>query len=510
MRCLGGFEVRYDDRPVTGFESQKVRALLAYLACHRDRALRRDHLAGLLWPEKSEEAARRNLRQAIYNLKRAWPADAPPVSGGRGELRLNPELDCWLDVEAFERARRRGLPKGNVEPHYLGEAAELYRGDFLHGFLVRDSSELEHWLLSEQGRLREGAIETFQTLVESYLARGELRLGTRYADRLLAIDPLSEAAYRYYRELEASWQAALAGNTRLTLVAGEPGVGKSRLVRAFLDAVTSRTETAVLEGRCDDTLAIAYQPIAEVLRNLLTSEACEPALAAAPPTMLGELARLVPELRELEPACPRLPPITDPAALERLYEAVAGGLPVAVAEWINFLWDEGSLVYEGGRWRLASPLTVPAAPASLENLTLMRLRRMPSSTRRLATQGAVVGQRFDTELLRLAADEHQTVVDVGVRLLVEHWLVRLDRRGLGPGLRVPLRGRPARRGAACRRDRGPLFRPRSGGGRRGDPHHPRRGRRRALAPPARWHRGRSRRVGESPRGRGFALTPRVV
>ena len=52
IRLLGGFEVRRGDTVLRGFESQKVRALLAYLACHADQAQSRTHLAGLLWPEE--------------------------------------------------------------------------------------------------------------------------------------------------------------------------------------------------------------------------------------------------------------------------------------------------------------------------------------------------------------------------------------------------------------------------------------------------------------------------
>ena len=66
---FGGFSVSLDDQPVTGFESDKVRALLAYLATEGDRPQRRETLAALLWPELPEHRARHNLRQALFNLR---------------------------------------------------------------------------------------------------------------------------------------------------------------------------------------------------------------------------------------------------------------------------------------------------------------------------------------------------------------------------------------------------------------------------------------------------------
>ena len=71
ISLLGTFQVTLDDRPVTNFVTDKTRALLAYLAVERDRPHRRESLAGLLWPDQPDQDARRNLRQALFNLRQA-------------------------------------------------------------------------------------------------------------------------------------------------------------------------------------------------------------------------------------------------------------------------------------------------------------------------------------------------------------------------------------------------------------------------------------------------------
>ena len=48
LSLLGTFQVTLDGQQVTGFKSDKVRALLAYLAVETDRPHRREVLAGLL------------------------------------------------------------------------------------------------------------------------------------------------------------------------------------------------------------------------------------------------------------------------------------------------------------------------------------------------------------------------------------------------------------------------------------------------------------------------------
>jgi DNA-binding SARP family transcriptional activator len=69
VSLLGSFQATLDERPITGFESNKVRALLAYLAIESDRPHSRDELIGLLWPDQPDAAARANLRQALANLR---------------------------------------------------------------------------------------------------------------------------------------------------------------------------------------------------------------------------------------------------------------------------------------------------------------------------------------------------------------------------------------------------------------------------------------------------------
>lgn len=70
LGLLGPFQVLLDGQPVTAFESNKVRALLAYLASESTRAQLRERLAALLWPDWPQQSTMSNLRYALADLRK--------------------------------------------------------------------------------------------------------------------------------------------------------------------------------------------------------------------------------------------------------------------------------------------------------------------------------------------------------------------------------------------------------------------------------------------------------
>jgi DNA-binding SARP family transcriptional activator len=69
---LGGLHLAVGGRPLVELTSLKARALLAYLAV-TGAAQSRSALAGLLWSDLPEEAARTNLRVVLAKLRRVLP-----------------------------------------------------------------------------------------------------------------------------------------------------------------------------------------------------------------------------------------------------------------------------------------------------------------------------------------------------------------------------------------------------------------------------------------------------
>lgn len=128
--------------------------------------------------------------------------------------------------------------------------------------------------------------------------------------------------------LRQLWKEAVAGERRVALIAGEPGVGKTRLA-AELAAEIQGERATVLAGRCDEDLGVPYQPFVEALRHFVdhTVELDERLGRYG-----GELTRLVPELSDRVAGLPS-PLSSDPETERyRLFDSVAAWLATVSAD----------------------------------------------------------------------------------------------------------------------------------------------------------------------------------
>ncbi len=92
IHLLGQFQVSLNGESVSSFVSDKARALLAYLAVEGDHPQRRDILAHLLWPNKTDNRARANLRQVLANLRKVigdLQADPPCLLATYQDIKSN-------------------------------------------------------------------------------------------------------------------------------------------------------------------------------------------------------------------------------------------------------------------------------------------------------------------------------------------------------------------------------------------------------------------------------------
>lgn len=203
LLLLGPFQALVDGEPAR-FRSDKVRALLAYLALSPDQPHRRETLAALLWPDMPDSVAHNNLRKSLHRLKESLGDTAAEslLTVDRQSVQLNSGV---ARVDASTLLQRVATCESHAHRHLftcqecldrLNEAQALYRGELLAGFAVSDSLGFEEWLALQRERLLQRVLVALYNLAEAYTERGEPALAGRFAARQIALEPWREEAYR--------------------------------------------------------------------------------------------------------------------------------------------------------------------------------------------------------------------------------------------------------------------------------------------------------------------------
>jgi tetratricopeptide (TPR) repeat protein len=104
-------------------------------------------------------------------------------------------------------------------------------------------------------------------------------------------------------------------------VSGEPGIGKTRLVRELCTEVQVAGDR-VLVGECYPEGGAPYDPFAQILRHAFGSAVGEQLAAALPDFVLADLLTLAPSLRLRFPDVPPNPSLDPKSEQQRLFENV--------------------------------------------------------------------------------------------------------------------------------------------------------------------------------------------
>jgi predicted ATPase/DNA-binding SARP family transcriptional activator len=192
LQLLGGISITLGGAPMRGFLSSKVQALLCYLA-YTGRSHARESLMSLLWGDMPEERAAHGLRQALSNLQKLA---GPYLQVTRQSVAFNRDAPYYLDTEIFQDLLKQANTAALGRRRRLREALELYAGDFLEGFYVREAPDFEEWAAGQRERLRQDVLDALHVLATHHTGRGEYGQAADYLRRLLALDPWREDAHR--------------------------------------------------------------------------------------------------------------------------------------------------------------------------------------------------------------------------------------------------------------------------------------------------------------------------
>lgn len=226
LRLLGCWQLERDGAAHrVGVRQQKLIAALALLGPRP-----RGFLAGLLWPDSTEERATGSLRIAVYKIRHEL---AGLLAEDSGPLRLAAQVR--VDVAEL-RAGAEAIRAGTEVD--AGVVDLLYGGELLPGMY-------DDWLLFEQERLRQLRICALEGLARRHLGDGHPDAAVVAAMHAAAIEPLRESA-------------------NALVIRGQLGSGNPAGARRTLDEFRHRLATELGLGPSPDLERL-------VVRNQLSS-----------------------------------------------------------------------------------------------------------------------------------------------------------------------------------------------------------------------------------------------
>lgn len=169
----------------------------------------RGRLAAQLWPDQSEETARRRFATALWRVRAQLPPKLPLIATRGDAVALAADF-LWVDAVAFERRVRLALDRPSsledaVSRRRLARALKLYNGDFL-------SDRDQEWIVIERTRLRSLYLDALYALTTAAARAGAWTEVLSNAATLCAAEPLREDAQRLLIEAYAR-----SGNRALAL-----------------------------------------------------------------------------------------------------------------------------------------------------------------------------------------------------------------------------------------------------------------------------------------------------
>ena len=238
LKLLGGFDLWYDGKSLTGEISERLQSLLTYLVLNQQTPQSRSHLAFVFWSDSQDSQARTNLRRIIHDLRRILPSVEQFINIDSKTLHWRQDAPASIDVVEFELAIASAEAAQISAPSSvrgaLERSASIYKGKLLPNCC-------DQWIELEQERLHQACIRVYTWLIQILQEQQDYSTALRYAQQLLRIDSSYEVGYAHLIQLYAlvgdRAQALQTYHRCMTALREELGVDPSTTTRKLYEQI---------------------------------------------------------------------------------------------------------------------------------------------------------------------------------------------------------------------------------------------------------------------------------
>jgi len=265
ISLFGTLRISFRGRPVTAVTTNRLHSLIAYLILHGDTPQPRERLAFMLWPASSESQARTNLRQLLHHLKRALPVECNLLATDHFAVQWRPDATCAIDAVDFAAiaaaASARAENDRARELQSLTTAAQLYEDDLLPALY-------DDWLTPLREDYRRRVSEVLHRLATLFEEQEEYAAAIPCAERLVALDSLSESHHQLLIRLHAAnhdrSSALRAYHQCMRVLRREMGVAPGPATLALFERILEAESGASGEPASGSPVSSAAKPISQL------------------------------------------------------------------------------------------------------------------------------------------------------------------------------------------------------------------------------------------------------
>lgn len=171
------FVLKNDDK--VNFPFMKAEALFYYLVIKKQAT--RDELVDIFWGESGEKAAKKNLRNAMYKIRKTFDMDII-ISPQKSKVILNSDIEIDSDLDSFLKNDQNSV--------------KSYDGEFLKGFMVKKALKFNEWVLNTREYYRSIYITKLHEIIRNLISKNDYSKAEHYGQLLIKEDEFNEGSYR--------------------------------------------------------------------------------------------------------------------------------------------------------------------------------------------------------------------------------------------------------------------------------------------------------------------------
>ena len=166
------------------FPYKKSEGLFYYVCI--SKKISREEAINIFWADNDETSARKNLRDAIYKIKKTLGDDIF-MSTSKSFIEFNNEINIEIDTD--------NINSSNI--------LNVYKCDFLGNFIIKNCYDFENWVTEKKEEYKNIYIKSIAAKVNELVNMGDFKSIQKYSNILIENDSYNEKTYRYLMKIYA-------------------------------------------------------------------------------------------------------------------------------------------------------------------------------------------------------------------------------------------------------------------------------------------------------------------